>query len=202
MIITWHGYGAVKLTEGEVTVAINPHQEKEPKMPRISADLLLMGRKGPLPESIKNDPFIIDKPGEYEAKNVFVYGVESKGEAGDSQTAFIVEIGGIVVGYLGGVKQDELTTAQMEKFEGVDILLIPVGDPSAKLEAGGLSVKQAIKIINQVEPRIVTPIQYQPKDLQSFLKEYGTKSEEGDKLKAVKKDLLIGDTKVFVINPS
>lgn len=204
MIITWHGYGAIKLTEGEVTVAINPHGKANPKMPKISPDILLLGKKEEIPDAIKNTPFIIDKPGEYEVHDVFTYGIPMKGEEGEKQTGFVVEMDGVTIGYLGGVVQDELTTAQMEKFEGNDILIIPVGGGD-----DGLVTKQAIKIINQIEPRFIIPIQYETAGggkeydpLDGFLKEFGGKNETVDKLKVSKKELMSSETKVIIVTPS
>lgn len=204
MIITWHGYGAIKLTEGEVTIAINPHDKANPKMPKISPDILLLGKKGEIPETIKNVPFVIDKPGEYEVHDVFTYGIPMKGEEGEKQTGFVIEMEGVTVGYLGGVVQDELTAAQMEKFEGNDILIIPVGGGD-----DGLVVKQAIKIINQIEPRFIIPIQYatggggkEYDPLDAFLKEFGGKNETVDKLKVSKKELMSSETKIIIVTPS
>lgn len=195
MIITWHGLGAITLAEGEIELDINPHAEKEPKMPKISPDVLLLGRKDMSTEAVKNTPFIIDRSGEFEVKDVFVYGIDGNVNE-EKVTTFVVEMGGIIVGYLGGVRQEELTPRQLEKFEGNDILIIPIDGKE------GLSAKQAVKIINQVEPRIIVPIGYQPKELDAFLKEYGGKSENMEKLKVTKKDLVASETKVTVISPS
>jgi hypothetical protein len=199
MIITWHGIGAIKMTEGEVELDINPHSEKSPKMPKVSPDVLLLGKKNMATDMVKTTPFIVDRPGEFESKGVFVYGVEGNADESEKITTFVVEMGGIIVGYLGYMIQDELTPKQLEKFEGSDILILPVGG------ADGLNVKQAIKIINQVEPRIIIPIQYkvegsEGEKLDKFLNEYsGARSETAEKLKVVKKDLVAAETKVFVL---
>jgi len=202
MIITWHGEGAVKIQIKEVTVAINPHDGSTGKMPKFAAQIALMGMPEATLEPIKENPFIIKNPGEFEVKGVFVYGIENG--LGSGNSVFMLEGEGVKVGYLGGFTADTLNEEQMEKLEGVDILLLPVGGD------GTLNSKQAIKVINQVEPRIVIPIQYKAEGYKSkldtvdqFLKEYGaTKAEHIDKLKITKKELPSEDTKVYIVTPS
>jgi hypothetical protein len=201
MIITWHGEGAVKITEKDVTIAINPHDGKDTKMPSFAADILLLGNEDASPEAIRENPFVIDKPGEYEIKDIFVYGVEHQ-EMKTKKTIFILHVGGVSVGYLGGLNSEELSQDALEKIEGIDILLIPVGGN------GRLSAKQAVKLANQIEPRIVVPIEFSEgkgryESSAAFLKEYGAaKVTPEDKLKIVKKELPQEDTKVVLLSQS
>ena len=114
-------------------------------------------------------------------------------------TVYVMTIEGISIAYVGALKVRELTGEQLSALEGADILIVPVG--------GGpvCSAKEAVQIINQVEPRIVIPSYYriaQSKGLdavQVFLKEYAAPSEETDKFKIRKKDLPQEDTKVIII---
>ena len=202
MIITWHGEGAVKIQDKEAVVAINPHNGATGKMPSFAAELALVGHEGATLDPIRENPLVIKNPGEYESKGVFVYGIATG--AGEESSIFVLEIEGVQIGYLGGFAKDALNEEQVEKLEGVDILLIPVGGKDV------LSARQAIKIINQIEPRIVIPIEYTttgykgPRDgVEPFLKEFGAmKAERADKLKIIKKDLPQDETKVIVLTPS
>lgn len=204
MIITWHGEGAIKISDKEVNVAINPHDGSSTKMPKFAADICLVGGDFATQEPIRENPFIISNPGEYEVKGVFVYGIAAKNGEGPV-TAFVVETEGVSVGYLGGIKQDQLSTPQLEYLEGVDVLLVPVGGDTT------LDARQAIKCINQIEPRVIVPFYYQAKGMknkqvgvEAFLKEYGVekKHEVIDKLKISKKDLPQDDAKVIVLELS
>ena len=70
--------------------------------------------------------------------------------------------------------QDVLDEAQLEGIGVVDILIVPVGGNNYTLDAHA-----AVKIVNQIDPRIVIPVHYADKavkydvaqdDLSSFLK--------------------------------
>lgn len=202
MFITYHGGSALKIQEKEVTVAINPNTNKD-MMPKFSAQVALLGTKDSSVDFIREEPFIISKPGEYEVKGVFVYGMYADKKR--DQLVYVLELEGITLGVLGGFNGEQLSSDQMKQIEGVDVLFVPVGGGEV------LNSKQAVKIINQVEPRIVIPIQYKvgsekdfPENVDLFLKEYGvsSKAEKIDKLKLTKKDLPQEDTKVIVVTPS
>ena len=203
MVITWHGEGALKIATKEVTVAINPHTEKEMKMPKFAANIALLGGSFATDKGLRENPFVIDNPGEYEVQDVFVYGIAAQG-IDEAITVFVLDVEGVKVGVLSGIAQDQLKSEQLEFLENVDVLCVPVGGTDT------LNAKQAIKMINQTEPRIIIPIDYKvagtsAKDgVESFLTEYGAenKHEKVDKLKLTKKDLPQDDTKVIVINPS
>ncbi len=172
---------------------IDPHEG----MAKSQADIVLQSttdNKQLTTDSVKGEPFVIKTPGEYEVKNVFVYGVPAfaRGEKKQERTTvFLVEIDGITIAHLGDIGQDQLTEAQMETLEGADLCIVPVG--------GGLSVEQAVGIVNQIEPRIVIPMG--SKKFDDFIDEIGTKPEMMEKLKISKKELPQEDMKLFVLSP-
>lgn len=211
MIIQWLGQSAIKIQDKEVTIAIDPHDKTGLKMPKFQADLLLISldKEGyNNAEAIKGDPFLINGAGEYEVKNVFIYGLYSyldnkKGEEKGKMISYVLEVDGVKIAHLGPIGQDTLTERQVEKLEGVDILLIPVGGE------GTLNSTQAVKIISQIQPRIVIPVHYKIPGLKDksdsidkFLKEFGIDNpEKMDKLKIQKKDLPQEETKVIILTP-
>src|SRR4030042_2414061 len=78
MTIFWHGQGAFKIVDKEVVVAIDPHDKTGLKMPKFQANILLvsdLNDQNINAEGLRGDSFVIDCPGEYEVKNVFVYGI-------------------------------------------------------------------------------------------------------------------------------
>jgi L-ascorbate metabolism protein UlaG (beta-lactamase superfamily) len=207
MTIFWHGQGAFKFVEKDVVVAIDPHDKTGLKMPKFQASVLLV--TDPKDENInaeglRGDSFVIDGPGEYEVKNVFVYGIPADKKDDGKITIYLIEMEGIKIAHLGATSQDTLTDKQMEIIEGVDILLVPIG--------GGytLNATKAVKLISQIQPRIVIPMYYKvpgltakADTLDAFLKEYGVaKPEPMDKLKISKKDLPQDETKVIVLELS
>jgi L-ascorbate metabolism protein UlaG (beta-lactamase superfamily) len=210
MIISWLGHSAFKIQDKDVTLVIDPYDKIGLKMPKIQADILLITHEHEDHnniEAIKGEPFLIKGPGEYEVKNIFIYGItldhdNKNGAERGKLTAYLMEIEGIKVAHLSDIGQDSLTDEQMELFEGVDILLIPVGGEYTINGAG------AVKIISQIQPRIVIPMHYKIpgvnlklETVDKFLKEFGVAAPEKlDKLKISKKDLPQEETKVIILN--
>ena len=77
MHIYWLGEGCFKLQSGETTVVIDPYpKDIGLKPPRTKADIAIMSNSNSNGiESVSGDYFLIDGPGEYEVKGVFVYGI-------------------------------------------------------------------------------------------------------------------------------
>ena len=204
MTIFWHGQGAFKIVEKEVVVAIDPHDKTGLKMPKFQASVLLVtDTKDEYvnSEGLRGDSFVIDGNGEYEVKNVFVYGIPADKKDEEKITMYLIEMEGVKIAHLGTISQDTLTDKQMEILEGVDILLVPIGGGNT------LDAIKAVKIISQIQPRIVIPMYYKVPGLtakldalEPFLKEYGVaKPEAMDKFKVSKKDLPQEETKVVVL---
>lgn len=210
MIINWLGNSAFKIQDKEVVMAIDPFSDKIGlKMPKFQADIVLITHDHEdhnNPEAIKGEPFLIDNPGEYEVKNVFIYGISGfhdnkEGVERGKITMYLLEIEGIKIAHLGDLGQHTLTTEQLELLEGTDILLIPVG--------GNFTIDgaEAVEIISQIQPRIVIPMHYKIPGLnlklegvEKFLKEFGvTSPEKMEKLKINKKDLPQEETKVIIL---
>lgn len=138
----------------------------------------------------KTNSFVINNPGEYDAKGFFVLGFGDFGE----NLVYTIEAEGIRLCHLSGLEK-ELTDAQLESLADVDVLLIDVGVTDDANET-------ASKIVNQIEPRIVIPMGYNPdKKPTTFLKEMGASEiEPQNKLNIKKKDLPQEETKVVVLN--
>jgi L-ascorbate metabolism protein UlaG (beta-lactamase superfamily) len=95
------------------------------------------------------------------------------------------------------MKQDDV-----ESLGEIDILILPVGSNSV------MTAREAVKAVNEIEPKIVIPSHYQmpglamPYDeLKTFVKEMGGKSETMDKLLIKKKDLLEDQVKLIILEP-
>lgn len=212
MTIFWLGQSAFKIQDKEVTVAIDPYGEIGLKMPKFNAEVLLISHDHDdhnNKDAIKGTPFLIDGPGEYEVKNVFVYGIpafhdDKEGAERGKITMYLIEIEGVKIAHLSDFGQKSLTNEQLELLEGVDILLIPVGGHFT------IDGEEAAKIVSQLQPRIVIPMHYKIPhvnmkldSVDGFLKEFGaTNPEKMEKLKISKKDLPQEETKVILLSPS
>lgn len=209
MIITWQGYSCFKIQGKDVTVLIDPFSsEIGYKLGKQHADLVLITHDHPFHsdmDQVADDPLIFDTPGEYEAKDVFVYGIKTyhdkkNGEEKGQNTIFRFEMEGISIVHLGDLAHP-LSPEVIEKLATVDILMIPVGGGDA------LNYKEAIDVINEIEPRIVIPMHYQIPGqktkldgVEKFAKEMGVSAAATeDKFKIVKKELPEENTKTIIL---
>ncbi|MBI3626476.1 MBL fold metallo-hydrolase, partial [Candidatus Uhrbacteria bacterium] len=90
---------------------------------------------------------------------------------------------------------------QIEALAQVDVLLVPIGGGDT------LGYKEAMELINEIEPRVVVPMHYQiPGQKTSldgvakFAKEMSVSADaEEDKLKLSRKDLPEENTKTVIL---
>ena len=204
MLITWHGQSAVKIQTETGTVLLDPQTPSSGMKPtRITTDLLLLGSSDSPRGGNEATTFVVEHPGEYEAKDIFVYSVAVTPDQtmnGKAGMIFAIQTEEMLIGHLGFLKTP-LTERQQEFFEEADILLLPVGGGDV------LTPKFASDVVSALEPRIVVPIHYAipgSKEklgaVQPFLKEIGAKEERMEKLRMKKKDLPQEDTRVIVLD--
>lgn len=224
MRIIWKGQSCFKILTSfsknkQVSLIIDPFDETIGlRVPKMEADVLLIShdhrdhnnKKAIKGSSIRENTFLIDCPGEYDLEGMFIKGISAfhddlEGKERGKITIFTVKTEGMRLCYLSDLGQKELTSEQLEKIGGVDILMIPIGGTYT------ISGKEAAKIVSRVEPKIVIPMHYQIPglktkskldDLDGFLKEMGVKSVEAqDKLLIKKKDLPEEKTEVVILKP-
>jgi len=214
MQISWHGLSSfhinTKPVHDEVGLVIDPYQNDTGlRFPRtLSADIVVYSEDTPAHNNVaavSGEPFIINEPGEYEVKNVFVYGINApKGEEGSKKTPHVIyriESEDMTLLHLGALDRN-LTEAELEAAQNVDILMLPVGGGSV------MSPKIASDIIGRVEPRMIIPMYYALPNVKEkldkidvFCKELGVcKKEEANKLKIAKKDLPQDEMLIVVLS--
>lgn len=195
MIISYHGAECFKISQGSITLALNPHS-------KISADITLfsLGRG----ETAEKSGFIIDGPGEYEIKDVFIRGFPSEGPAFTKVTAdkpgkkintiYLVSFEGMNLCFLGALANQVLPDKTLEAMENIDILFVPVGVGQT------LDPISAYKLAVSLEPSIIIPTHYLKPSLEQFIKEGGkTKAELLDKFVVKKKDLEGRESEVVIL---
>lgn len=215
MIIQWFGQACFKIQAKpgpgqEVTVVFDPFDPSKLglKLPKLSGDIVAVTHNHfdhNYLSGVNGNYFLIDGPGEYEVKGVFVYGLEAyhdnkRGQERGGITMYSLAAEGISLAHLGDLGQTELTSEQMEHLEGTDIVLLPVGGTYT------IDAKQAAQIVAQIEPRLIIPMHYRlpglKTDLQEvdkFVKEMGMKAETLDKLKITKKDLPSDESRLVIL---
>ncbi len=216
MKISWHGQSCFKLTiktngAEKITLFIDPFDKQIGlTSPRGNADIVICSHNHPdhhNTQSLSGNPFVIDGPGEYDVKKVFIKGIYSfhddkKGEERGINTISVIDAEDLKVCHLGDLGQKALSDSQLEKIGEVDILMIPVGGTFT------INGSEAVKIINQIEPKVVIPMHYKIPGLslkldgvERFLKEIGIEQETTEELNIQKKDLTEEKMKVVVMKP-
>lgn len=214
MKIAWYGQSCFKLmvktNNGEkITILIDPFSKDIGLTPpRGGADIVIVSHDHYDHNNVKTvsgEPFIIDGPGEYDVKKVFIRGIysfhdASKGEERGVNTISLIEAEDMKVCHLGDLGQKELSDNQLEKIGEVDILMIPVGGTYT------INGSEAVKIINQIEPKVVIPMHYKIPGLniklnpvEKFLEEIGREKETMEELSIQKKELTEEEMKVVVM---
>lgn len=204
MQISWLGYSSFRLQDNGITVITDPFDpDSKFRINKQGADVVIAGEKtSETGQSVSGNPFIIEGPGEYEVKSVFIQGLPS-GSSSDAaraatKTIYLITRDAISIAFIGAARVKELSDEQLEVLEGADLLIVPVG--------GGpvCTAKEAAHLINQIDPRVVIPCYYKVsgskglESLDAFLREYAAPHETTDKLKVHKKDLQHEDTKIII----
>ncbi len=200
MEISYLGHSCFKVSGKKISVLCDPYDPTVVgmKLGKQDADVVTVSHQHSDHNNLsvmKNDDYLVlDSPGEYEVKESEFVGVEAyhddeEGAERGKVTMFAFDVDGIKIAHLGDLAT-ELTSNQLDCLDGVDVLMIPVGG-HVQLDA-----KMAVKVISQIEPKIVLPMHYGTvtknhtfDSVELFYHEMGVKPEPQDKLKLTVKDL-------------
>ena len=194
MVITFYGEDCFKIQSGELVILVDPIDSKSGlNAPRFKYDALLKTLSPFPPESAHADSSVdIAGPGEYNFKEAKVSGFLMENESSDKfiKTIYVTDIEEIKIALLGYLSEIPAPSI-MEHLEEIDILFVPAGGKPF------MEQKSVIKLIRQIQPKIVIPTLYklpglkrQTDDLKKFLEEFNHgKTEPQEKLTIKKKDL-------------
>ena len=210
MIITWFGHSCFRIESKEGSILIDPFSKDIGlKPPRIKDDIVLVTHSHYDHNNIEGaDPemMIIDGPGEYEKKGIYIRGIlsyhdKSGGRERGLNTIYVIKAEDMVVCHMGDFGQAEFEKHQLDDIGAPDILMLPIGGKYT------IDYKEAIEVVGHIEPKIVIPMHYKVKDLKfdldgsdKFIKELGLAPEKVDKYKIAKKGLPAEETKLIIFN--
>lgn len=239
MQIIWHGQSCFELViargKGEhITVLVDPLDEAKTgiRAPKTDAQIVLLTNKNytASPDGISritDGAFVVDGPGEYEIKGIYIRGIDSNfgktasapdaaeekkstrkpaakaAAAPGSSTIYTIEAEDMKLCHLGDFPEAELNQAQVEKIGNIDILMFGAGN------GRDIGAKEALKIVSQIEPSIAIPMNYEitklkldAGSLKEFLKAAGVgQTEPLPKLTIKKKEINVEEAKIVVLNP-
>ncbi len=204
MIITYHQAGFIKITSGDTVIAFNPISKdsnfKETKFGANLAFVSLDHKDCNGVESVtrsEKELFVIDGPGEYEARGVFAKGIATESEYGGERkinTLFSLHLEDIHIVNLGVLSTEKLTGKMLDGIDDIDVLFVPIGGD------GMIDAAVANKLANSLEAKIVIPTFYDDETLATFLKEASAEDvSPAEKLVLKKKDLETKNGEVVVL---
>lgn len=210
MEIDWFGHACFRLKSRDATVITDPYsKEIGLSFPRPRGDIVTISHDHPghsYAQGVKGDPRVLEGPGEYEIKNIFISGIATAhdkkgGKDRGSNTVYMIEMDGLTICHLGDLGHVP-TQPQTEAMGDVDILLLPIGGVST------IGASDAAEIVSMLEPHLVIPMHFSNEDLKfkldspaKFLKEMGLKAPKAvESLKATK-DSLPSETQVVLLQP-
>ncbi|MBI3305949.1 MBL fold metallo-hydrolase [Candidatus Nomurabacteria bacterium] len=207
MIITYFGKQFFKIQQGETILSFNPvsKSSKTGITAKFGADVALVTTNHPDYNGLEQlshgerVPFTVTGPGDYEIKEIFIKGVLSDSIIAGKKyinTIYVFSLDNINIVFLGALSSanGEIPKETLEAINNPDILFVPIG--------GGdlLDAKSASKLASSLEPKMIIPMDYDDKNLKTFLKEIGEeKAELVEKLTLKSKDLEGKEGEVVVL---
>lgn len=111
----------------------------------------------------KNAKIVIDCPGEYEVADISILGIPARSHLDEGKTfngtmykIMTNDLNILITGHI----YPELSESQLETIGMNDVLILPVGGRGYTLDPLG-----ALKIIKEIEPKLVIPTHYDDKTL-------------------------------------
>jgi len=205
MNITWYGHSCFRIQTKkerggeEINLFTDPFDKSIGlRPPQGNADIVTISHQHfdhNQVQSLKNNPFIIDAPGEYSLKGITIRGIEAfhdqeRGVKKGRNTIFTIESEDLRLCHLGDLGH-LLEDKQIDAIGAVDILMIPVGGKNT------LDSTLAEKVVSQLEPKIILPMHYALPNLsfpldsvEKFCNDLGNETEKNiPRLVIKKKDL-------------
>ncbi|MFA6437020.1 MAG: MBL fold metallo-hydrolase [Candidatus Paceibacterota bacterium] len=208
MTIDWQGLSFFKINDGSISLWIDPVDNKtyDIKPSEDTPDVCLLSN----PDFLKYDKNTINKtkytftyPGEYEVQDISIQVHSSAGPDKTMNNIFVIHWNGSTLVHMGTIRQKSSVGKLLEKIDGVDVLMIPVGGKSV------LEATDAVEIVHQIEPAIVIPMFYKTdadhddkmglSNADYFIQEIGQEKEELDKLKLEPEKLNREKTKLVIL---
>lgn len=161
MELQYFGANCLRLTTKKATIVVDDNLAGLGQKAITKPTDIALATSTMIPKSEAR--FRADMPGEYEISGVSIHGVAARAyidEAG-KQTAiiYVLAVDDLRVAIIGHI-YPELSEDQLEQIGHVDVAVVPVGGNGYTLDGLG-----ALKIIKQIEPKIVVPTHYADKAL-------------------------------------
>lgn len=159
--LTWLGHACFRLRGRDVALLLDPvGRHLGYDISKVRVDIVTISHRHPGHNNVaglKGDFAVIEGPGEYEIKDVFITGIrtyhdEERGAQRGHNTIYVINLDDLVFCHLGDLGHP-LSSDHLDHIGNVDVLMVPAG-------GSALGVDKAIEVISQIEPGIVVPMHY------------------------------------------
>ncbi len=204
MEIKWHGGTTFTIKGKKTTIVTDPVEGGNHSLKDLKADTVLLTddyhEKAKLIKGAENCE-VINWPGEYEIQGAAIVAIPAytnEHEEGNTDKGRIIIysllVDDISICHLAEIGRDP-DEEVLRKIGDVDILIVPTASERA------LDNRKMHQTIEQVDPRVVIPMQYdKDEDLEKLLKEMGvTEHEKQDEYAVKAKSALPDDRTDFVV---
>lgn len=184
MEIEYKGANCIVITTKKTSVVVDPKLSKLGTKDIFAKNSVVVATQSDFVAS-SEDSVVIDRPGEYEVRDVSVKGIAAERmidhDKSQQATMYRIKIGEIVFAVVGHVAVP-LSEEQLEALGVVDIAFIPVGGNGYTADSA-----QAVGLVKQIAPKVVVPTHYADKslnyevpqmELELFTKELGAPQTE------------------------
>lgn len=217
MEIKYFGHSCFRLKGKKATVIIDPYSDEIGlKMPKLTAEIVVVSHSHFDHNNVavvkgtpkREQPFLVEGPGEYEISGVGMIGISSfhdavKGQERGKNTIFVLKMDGLTIVHLGDLGET-ISDDKAEEIGPVDVLFVPVGGEVT------IGPKEAAAVVNKLEPRIVIPMHFLAPGLTSsmakglrpveeFLHEMGVSGVESVETLEVAAERLPEGTQVYLL---
>lgn len=179
MKIKYYG-NSCYLVKSKTTKLITNPKDKGVRayLKKVAPDIVVLSHKSNVDE---NDYYVISTPGEYEIKDVFVYGYLSDISRGNQKQSdiYMIDVENVHLGFI----DKEVTKVResiLSEMGIVNVLFVSLDT------AAGMDTSKVIDLVNKVDPKIVIPMDYTKETLERFAKVLGVKEIEKEKTLDVK----------------
>lgn len=162
MELSYYGGNCIKITTKKATIVVDDNLKELGLKPITKEDHISLRTSAKLIPEHKAK-FSAETAGEYEIAGVVIHGIAARAHMDDdkqqSAVIYVLTVDDLKVAIFGHI-YPELSEQQLENVGHVDIAIVPVGDSGYTMDGLG-----ALKVIKQIEPRVVIPTHYADKGL-------------------------------------
>ncbi len=167
MKIKYYGNSCFLLKTKKAKLVTNPKNAgAKINLKRVKPDIVLLTHGNKVSE---NNHYIINTPGEYEVKEILVYGYVSNNKGSQiNADIYMIDVEGITLGFIDG----EVASVKgniLDEMGIVNILFVSLAD-NLKMKLSKLT-----DLVNKIDPQIVIPMDYSKEVLTKFTNSLGVK---------------------------